>query len=409
MLTLEQAQAAVAQTVIAVTEQERVPLTGANGRYLARPAAAVVANPGFDNSSMDGYAVNTRTLVERDFMLPVVGESSCGDAPGVLAADSCMRIFTGAPVPKGADAVVIQEDIKIVATGDGDRVQFPHSVQPQQNIRYAGEDFKAGDSFFAVGHRLNPRDIALLSAAGVVQVEVWRRPRVLVLATGNELVSPGEALKPGQIYESNRLATILMLQQLGVDVTDGGTVRDEADDVRAALTRARDYDFTITSGGVSVGDHDLVKKIFAEFGDINFWKVRIKPGKPVAFGRLGEHGHFLGFPGNPVSSLVTFKLFLEPALCAWHHAPYLRTELAAIVESDFTRHAGRTEFLRARVTLDTRGQLHAHILPGQGSHMLGTMQHANALLRVEHDVSEVKRGQTAPVMLLASELPIEEY
>ena len=404
MLTLDEAQAAIAQAVVAGTEREQIPLAEANGRYLAQPAAAIVANPGFDNSAMDGYAVNTRTLVEKSFVLPVVGESSCGDVPGVLAADSCMRIFTGAPLPQGADAVVIQEDIK----RDGDRVQFPHSVQPQQNIRHTGDDFGAGDSFYSVGHRLNPRDIALLSSAGVARVEVWRRPRALVFATGNELVAPGEQLKPGQIYESNRLVTILMLQELGVDVTDGGTVRDELDDVRAALARAKAFDFTVTSGGVSVGDHDLVKKVFAEFGDINFWKVRIKPGKPVAFGRLGERGHFLGLPGNPVSSLVTFKLFLEPALYAWHHASYNRSEMTAVSGSDHSRHAGRTEFLRARVTIDADGRLHAQILKGQGSHMLGTLQHTNALLKVEHDVSEIKRGQTVPVVLLTTQLPIAE-
>jgi len=405
MLTLDEAQAAIAQAVVTSTEREQIPITEANGRYLAGPATAVVANPGFDNSAMDGYAVNTRTLVEKNFVLPVVGESSCGDAPGVLAGDSTMRIFTGAPMPKGADAVVIQEDIK----RDGDTVQFPHSVQPQQNVRHAGDDFKTGNSFFEIGHRLNPRDIALLSSAGVARVEVWRRPRALVFATGNELVAPGEALKPGQIYESNRLATILMLQELGVDVTDGGTVRDEIDAVRGALTRAREFDFTVTSGGVSVGDHDLVKKVFAEFGDINFWKVRIKPGKPVAFGRLGERGHFLGLPGNPVSSLVTFKLFLEPALFAWHHASYNRCEIDALVENDHTRHAGRTEFLRARVEVDRDGRLHAHILKGQGSHMLGTLQHTNALLKVEHDVSEIKRGQSVPVILLTTQLPTTEH
>jgi molybdopterin molybdotransferase len=200
-----------------------------------------------------------------------------------------------------------------------------------------------------------------------------------------------------------------MLQELGVDVTDGGTVRDEVEDVRAALTRAKDFDFTVTSGGVSVGDHDLVKKVFAEFGGINFWKVRIKPGKPVAFGRLGDRGHFLGLPGNPVSSLVTFKLFLEPALFAWHHASYSRSEIAAIVETDHTRHAGRTEFLRARVSIDDEGRLHAEILKGQGSHMLGTLQHTNALLKVEHDVSEIKRGQSVPVVLLTPQLPVAQH
>lgn len=404
MLSLEQAQEAIIGAIRSATRSETVSLADAAGRYLAEAATAVVGNPAFDNSSMDGYAVNTADLVANGFVLPLLGESACGSAPATMAPATTMRIFTGAPVPAGADAVVIQEDIKI----DGDKIVFPHSVQPGQNIRFAGEDFKAGDSFFNSGHRLTAADLALLSSAGVAQLKVWQRPRALVIATGDELKSPGEPLQPGQIYESNRLATIILLRDIGCDVTDGGNVRDDLDAVREILARAGDYDFIVTSGGVSVGDHDLVKKAFEEIGEIDFWKVKIKPGKPVAFGRLGERGHFLGLPGNPVSSLVTFKLFLEPAVAAWYHAGYRLPEFDAELENSYSRHAGRTEFLRAYLEVDSNGEIHAHILKGQGSHMLGTLSEANGLVRIEHDVSELHAGDRVSVILLREHLPAGE-
>jgi molybdopterin molybdotransferase len=404
MLTLEQAQSRIMAAVTPADRSEIVALADADGRFLADSTAAVVDNPAFDNSAMDGYAVATAELVKADFALPLQGESACGSAPGQLAPGTTMRIFTGAPLPAGADAVVIQEDIKI----EQGRILFPRSVQPGQNIRHAGEDFKTGDRFFAHGHRLTAADLALLSSAGIAEVPVWRAPRALVIATGDELKAPGEALAPGQIYESNRLATILMLRELGVEVTDGGCVRDDLGAVREVLRSAGDYDFVVTSGGVSVGDHDLVKQVFAEVGEIEFWKVKIKPGKPVAFGRIGNRGHFLGLPGNPVSSLVTFKLFLEPALYGWYHADYRLQQFDAELETGYERHPGRTEFLRAHLEVDPYGGIHAHILTGQGSHMLGTLSEANGLVRMEADASELNAGDRVLVIPLRRQLPAGE-
>jgi molybdopterin molybdotransferase len=408
MLTLEQAQSAIIDAVKPAESSETVALAAADGRFLAGSATALVDNPAFDNSAMDGYAVSTQALVDNNFILPLEGEAACGDAPGKLKANTCMRIFTGAPLPSGADAVVIQEDIKIEGNPGNIKIHFPHTAQPGQNLRHTGEDFRRGDVFFKSGHRLTPADLALLSSAGVAEVKSWRCPRALVIATGNELVSPGTPLQPGQIYESNRLATTLLLQGLGVDVTDGGSVRDEPDAVREMFADAGDYDFVITSGGVSVGDHDLVKDAFGEVGKIDFWKVRVKPGKPVAFGHIGERCHFLGLPGNPVSSLVTFKLFLEPALFAWNHAPYRMQQVQAVLENDYTRHAGRTEFLRAHINVDAGGMLHATILKGQGSHMIGTLAEANGLVRMESDLSELKRQQMVQVILLRDTLPLAD-
>lgn len=395
MLTLEKAQASIAAKVIHAVKTETVPLAQAFARYLAEAVCARVDNPAFDNSAMDGYAVNTGQLVDAGFLLPLDGESSAGDVPGKLVPGTTMRIFTGAPVPAGADAVVIQEDIKIKEDG----IVFPHTVQPGQNIRARGQDFQSGGELFQRGRRLNANDIALLSAAGVAEVTVFCRPKALVFATGNELVPPGTPLQPGQIYESNRLATLLQLASLGADVADGGTVRDDADAVRKVLKSATAYDFVVSSGGVSVGDYDLVKQVFAEIGDINFWKVRIKPGKPVAFGHLGERTNFFGLPGNPVSSLVTFRLFVQPALAAWHHTSFEPLMVQVRSTRSFRRHAGRTEFLRARLHLEDNA-LVVTPLKGQGSHMIGTLKDSNALIRVEHDSEGFESGDIVSVLPL---------
>lgn len=400
MLTLEQAQQSLIAAVRRATRTESVPLAQACGRFVAAELRARVDNPAFDNSSMDGYAVATADLITADFVLPLAGESRCGDPPGRLTGGTTMRIFTGAPLPEGADAVVMQEDIK----GADGRIVFPRTVQPGQNIRRRGEDFRAGDGLYATGRRLSTYDIALLSAAGVAQVPVFARPRVLVVATGDELVAPGEPLRPGQIYESNRRATLERLRELGAEAVDGGTVRDDAAALRALLERSKDYDFIVTSGGASVGDHDLVKRVFAEIGSIEFWKVRIKPGKPIAFGRVGSRTHFFALPGNPVSSLVTFKLFVEPALVAWHHGTPVRPELPAIAANAFRRHAGRTEFLRGRVYLEG-GRLMVTALRGQGSHMLAPLRETNALIRVEADSQGFQAGDTVLVTPLTLDIP----
>ena len=316
MLNLEQAQAAILAAVRRGSRTETVPLTQALGRYVATELRARTDHPGFDNSAMDGYAMRTADLAAHDFRLPLAGEARCGDAPGKLAPGTAQRIFTGAPLPAGADTVVMQEDVQV----ENGTVALPRSVAPDQNLRRRGEDFRLGDMLYAPGRRLSAWDLALLATAGVAEVAVYARPRALVVATGDELVAPGAPLKPGQIYESNRLATLSLLAQLGADVSDGGTVRDDPAALRALLARSGDFDFIVTSGGASVGDYDVVKQVFAEIGEIKFWKVRIKPGKPVAFGHVGARTHFFALPGNPVSSLVTFKLFVEPAVYAWHHA-----------------------------------------------------------------------------------------
>jgi molybdopterin molybdotransferase len=374
-----------------------VPLTQALGRYVATELRARTDHPGFDNSAMDGYAMRTADLAAHDFRLPLAGETRCGDAPGKLAPGTAQRIFTGAPLPAGADTVVMQEDVQV----ENGTVTLPRSVAPDQNLRRRGEDFRLGDMLYAPGRRLSAWDLALLATAGVAEVAVYARPRALVVATGDELVAPGTPLKPGQIYESNRLATLSLLAQLGADVSDGGTVRDDPAALRALLARARDFDFIVTSGGVSVGDYDVVKQVFAEIGEIKFWKVRIKPGKPIAFGHVGARTHFFALPGNPVSSLVTFKLFVEPAVYAWHHARAPTLTLLAQAANGFRRRPGRTEFLRARL-YNQDGRLLVDALKGQGSHMLGPLRETNVFIRVEAESDGFEAGSVVAVIPLGA-------
>lgn len=395
MLTLEQARDAILERIKPAAAIETVPLALARTRVVAAEIRAGVDNPAFDNSAMDGYALRAGDLASANFRLPISGEASAGTSPGILAAGTCMRIFTGAPLPAGADVVAMQEDVE----RDGDSATFRRATQAGAHIRRAGEDFRKDDILFRPGTQLNAFHLALLATAGIAQVPVYRRARVLVVATGDELVAPGDALAPGQIYESNRLATLAQVEQFGAEPVDGGMVPDDPARLRELLKASHDYDFVITSGGASVGDRDIVKQVFAEIGEIDFWKVSIKPGKPIAFGRIGERTHFFALPGNPVSSLVTYKLFVEPALAVWYHGKPDDRRLLATAANSFARQPGRTEFLRARLYTQD-GQLKADVLKGQGSHMLGPIRETNALIRVELDSAGFGVGETVTVIPL---------
>lgn len=395
MLSCDQAREQIEALLRPCRRQEQAPLARADGRWLAADLPARLANPAFDNSAMDGYALRAADP-GGDGSLPLRGEASCGDAPASLEPGTCMRIFTGAPLPAGADTVVIQEEVRV----DGERVTFPEALQPGDNVRRRGEDFQPGQPLYRAGRRLRPMDLALLAANGYDAVPVMARPRVLVLATGNELVAPGEALPgPGQIYESNRQATMAALVRAGAEVDDGGIVADDLACLRRLLDRADDYDFIITSGGASVGDHDLVRDAFAERGQLNLWRVRVKPGKPLAFGLIGERSHFFALPGNPVSSLVTFLLFAEPALRVWSGGSGDLLLLPAVMAANYRRRPGREEYLRAHLQVRD-GRLEATALAGQGSHMLAPIAAANGLIRIPADSAGADAGQNIEVLPL---------
>lgn len=395
MLTVLEARAAVLAGICPATDTETVPLAGATGRYLAQAVASASAHPAFDNSSMDGYALDARDA-PTGASLPVEGESRCGALPGPLAAHKAMRIFTGAPLPAGANAVAPQETVERT----GNTIRLLEGVREGQHVRHAGEDIARAQILFERGQRLRFWDLPALAAAGVDRVTVWTRPRVLVFATGDELVEPGAPRAKGQVYESNRLATLAALSALGADVVDGGIVADRLAIIEETLASAHAFDFVIASGGASVGDYDLVRQALQAFGEIRFWRARVKPGKPLAFGRLHERGHFFSLPGNPVSSLVTFKIFVEPAVVAWSHGTASAAEVPATALHDYSRAPGRTEYLRARLHWGAGG-LRVELTGGQGSHEVGPLTRTNALLRLDESTAGFAKGETVAVLPLS--------
>lgn len=392
MLALEDARARVVEAIRPSPDTAAVATAEAAGRYLAQAPVARVGSPAFDNSAMDGFALRAADLPEAGGELPVAFTVAAGDDPGALPEGCCARIMTGAAVPAGADAVVMQEQVETA----GDRARFAERPPQGNNIRRADEDIAPGDRLAAAGERVSPALVAALATAGVPEVRVTRRPRAYVLSTGSELRDPGEELGPGQIFDSNRPALVARLRELGAEVTDGGRVPDELESLRAAFEEAAGFDLVVTSGGVSVGEFDQVKGVLAEQGEIGFWKAAIKPGKPFAFGRLGG-AYFFGMPGNPVSALVTFEQFVRPAVIHWMGGRYTPVRIPAEAGADFHREgAARTEFLRARLHSQD-GRLVATPLTRQGSGMIGGLSRAHGFIVVAAGSHGFAAGE--PVMV----------
>ena len=351
MLTIGEAIAGVLRDV-APLEAETVPLPVAFGRVLAEDVAARMDSPPFANSAMDGYAVRaedlTEALTEAPVRLPVMGESSAGGTQRpVCPAGAAVRIFTGAALPHGADAVVL--------TREGDLACFTEAAKPGENVRQQGEDARVGDPLLRRGGRVTAGEIGLLASQGIAEVAVVRRPRVAVLSSGDELRRIDDPERPGSIINSNAYMLEAMLRDVGAIPEVLPIVRDDLGALTVALTAAlRDNDLVITSGGVSVGDHDLMRPAFEAAGvEMAFWKVAIKPGKPFAFGRRPDGKRVLGLPGNPVSAFVTFEVLVRPLLRALlgdatPHRGLLRATLASTVKQ--TR--GRDELLRGRLVHD---------------------------------------------------------
>ena len=385
MLELEEAQARILQGVTPLGA-ERVALDLAVGRVLAEELVSAVDLPAFDHSAMDGYAVRVADGVgERD----VVGESRAGGELPALPPGAAMRIFTGARVPAGADAVIMQED----AARTGDRVSFGKAPRAGQNLRRRGEDLARGAVAIAAGTRLRPTHLPLLAALERVRPAVVQRPLVGLLATGDELREPGEPPRPGSIVETNAPALAAMVREAGGEPLLLPIVRDEPGALRAAIGAALDrVDVLMTIGGVSVGDHDLVKPTLVEAGvAIDFWKVAIKPGKPLAFGRRGA-ATVLGLPGNPVSALVTFVLFAAPLLRALSgdKAPLPRRWTVRLGRA-LTHAPGRTELVRARLVHGPSGVV-AEPVVSQASGSVVSIAGADALLIVPKDVAVLDVG-----------------
>jgi molybdopterin molybdotransferase len=374
LLTVDEAQARLIEGAAPVTEIEVVAAESALGRVLARPVIASADVPPLDNSAMDGYALNTADWVEGRWL--AVGQRiTAGSVGRPLRPGEAARIFTGAPVPPGADAVVMQEECE----AQGDTVLVRRSPARGENIRRAGEDMAAGQTVLSAGERLTPAGLGVAASAGMAELTVFRPLRVAVFFTGDELVQPGRPLEPGRIYNSNRATLTALLQALGCQVNDLGDVPDDLDATVATLDAAsRQADVVITSGGVSVGEEDHVKAAVERLGRIALWRVAMKPGKPLVYGRVGG-SDFLGLPGNPVSAFVVFCLFVRPFLLKRMGA-LPRPPLRLDVPAGFTwpKPGTRREFLRARIEAG-RAVLH----PNQSSGVLTSVAWADGLVDLE--------------------------
>jgi molybdopterin molybdotransferase len=365
MLSYEQALERLLAAAQAVEEIRHVPLLAAAGRVLAVAQYSTVAVPPLDNSAMDGYAVRTADLAEPGVCLPVSQRIPAGTVGLPLQPGTAARIFTGAPIPEGADAVVMQE---LCEHGEGG-VVINHVPKAGENVRRAGEDISVGAEILAAGTKLRPQEIALAASAGLPELPVYRRIRVGVFFTGDELVQPGEPLPPGAIYNSNRYALRTLLEGLGCEVRDLGAVADTLDATREAMRRAAaDNDLVITSGGVSVGEEDHVKPAVEAEGKLDMWKIAIKPGKPLAFGEIrkeGGHAWFIGLPGNPVSAYVTCLMVVRPFIQRLQGVSQVMPRVLNLpVASAWTKaDPARLEFLRASINASGTVDLY----PNQGA------------------------------------------
>jgi molybdopterin molybdotransferase len=403
-LPVAQAQEFIARLVPRVEAVEMLPIRSALGRVLARDIVSAINVPASDNSAMDGYALcGTDLAPDGDTVLTSIGTGFAGQHfGGAVQTGQCVRIMTGAVMPAGLDTVVPQEFVTV----DGERVHLPAGVVRRgDNRRLAGEDLARGDAALRAGRLLRPADLGMLASLGQAEVPVLRRLRVAFFSTGDELRSLGEPLDAGCVYDSNRYTLWGMLQRLGVEVLDLGVVRD--DPVALAQTfkhAAENADAVITSGGVSVGEADHTKQVMAQLGDVLFWRIAMRPGRPMAIGRInagsgGTGAILFGLPGNPVAVMVTFYAFVRNALLAMSGAtadplPMLR---AASTEA-IRKKPGRTEYQRGVVTRAADGSCQVTLTGSQGSGILRSMSEANGLVVLHHEQGSVAAGELVDVL-----------
>jgi molybdopterin molybdotransferase len=396
-LSLEDARARILAQLEPVATLERVAVREALGRVLGEDVVSAVAVPAYTNSAMDGYAVRAADLpTAGEVALQVIGQSFAGHPFAVeVGAGECVRIMTGAVMPRGADTVVIQEDVG----RDGDTVRIGTGHRAGQHVRQAGEDLAVGATALTAGRWIQAADLGLIASLGIVEVPVRRRLRVAFFSTGDELRSLGEPLVEGEIYDSNRYTLYGMLARFGADAIDLGVVRDEPAALRAAFERAgADADVVMTSGGVSVGAADFVRSVMAEVGEIGFWKINMKPGKPVAFGRLRGGAAFFGLPGNPVSAMVTYYQVVQPALDHLAGAePRLPLAMTVPTTARLKKGSNRREFQRGCLEVDPDGALTVRPSAQQGSGILRSMSRANCFIVLPEQGGPVEAGEQVRV------------
>jgi len=401
MMAVDEAVGLIAARVTRIEEVETVTLAEADGRILAHDIAAPLPLPPFTNSAVDGYAVASRDLPKREAeAFPVLGRVQAGASPeDVIKARHAVRIFTGAPMPAGADTVFMQEDVRL----EGGKVVLPAGLKPGANVRPAGEDIPLGHAALRAGQRLRPQDVALVAAFGLTRIDVRRRIRVAVFSTGNELVSPGEARAAPQLFDSNRFMLMAMLRRLGCEVGDLGIFSDEPNALASALKRvAGQHDLLLTTGGVSTGEEDHVKAAVESAGKLVLWRMAIKPGRPVAMGIIGGTP-FIGLPGNPVASFVTFVHVVRPTILALSGARQEKlTPMPVRAAFSYKKKISRREYVRVSLREGADGVLEAIKFPREGAGLLSSLSDTDGLAELGEDVTQVSPGETIGFLSYAS-------
>lgn len=395
-LSVEDALERIRSNLQPVCGFEKRALRDALGRTLAEDILSPINVPGHRNSAMDGYALNSADLPkEGSTTLKVVGNSFAGHPyDGAIANGEAVRIMTGAVVPEGADMIVMQEE----ATRNDDEIEIDGDHRAGDHVRQVGEDLAEGGIVLSRGKKLNPAELGLLASLGIAEIKVSRKLRVATFSTGDELRSIGEPLEDGQIYDSNRYSLFGLLNRLGAEIIDMGVIRDQPEAVEEAFREAAAIaDVVITSGGVSVGDADYVKETLDKLGEVDFWKIAMKPGKPLAFGKI-DNAVFFGLPGNPVSVMATFYQIVQPCL------RYMSGEIdngslrIHVVTADrLKKRPGRIDFQRGILKRENDGRLIVHSTGNQGSHILSSMSQANCFIILPADWGDVEAGTLVEV------------
>ena len=392
-LHVHKARAAILACITPVSQTESVALRDALGRVLAQQIVPAINVPAHDNSAMDGYAVRFADLEKP---LREIGTALAGKPfSGKVGDGECVRIMTGAVMPIGTDTVVIQE----VVTKQGERIIVPPGQKRAQNVRYAGEDLQQGKPVLGNGKLLRPAELGLIASLGIGEVKVKRRLRVALFATGDELASIGASLRDGEVYDSNRYTVHGMLARLGVEIVDLGVVRDDPARLEAAFRKASSADAIITTGGVSVGEADFIKQMMAKLGEVLFWKIAMRPGRPMAFGKIGD-SYLFGLPGNPVAVMVTFYAFVRDALL---HLAGRTDEAFPLLQAkssvSLRKVPGRTEYQRG-VVQQVDGEWRVRTTGQQGSGVLRSMSEANCFIVLEHERGNVQAGEAVSVQMM---------
>ena len=396
LMSVDDCTAQIRARISSVMGQESVPLAEADGRILAHDLVARIALPPFDNSAVDGYAVRHADLMlEGVTHLPIVGRITAGATAADLAPGTACRIFTGAPMPRGTDTVFMQEDV----TRDGENIILPPGLQTGANRRLAGEDIDAGALALRAGCRLGPAELALAAAIGFSQITVRKKLTIAIFSTGDELTEPGEALSSASIYDANRAMLCALAARLGATVLDLGILRDKVGPLANALAEAAaSCDLILTSGGVSTGEEDHVKAAVESFGSLTFWRIAIKPGRPVAMGMV-RGAPFVGLPGNPVAAMVTFAFVVRPLVAQLSGAEPPQV-LRVPVRAGFAykKKPGRREYVRVSLLVTADGMLEAHKYARDGAGVITSMTATDGLVELADDRLTLTPGEMVPFL-----------